>query len=1124
MARITIISLLYLHQCLILAMPNPTNITTDQSSLLFLKATITSDPHRILAGNWTAKSSVCGWVGVKCDYPRRQNSLRVVALNLADMDLSGLLPPQLGNLTFLSVLDLTHNRFTGHLPEGMANLRRLRVLDLGSNQFAGEIPSWLSLFPKLQVLSLAGNNFTGLVPQEALFNISGLEVLDLSKNGLKGIIQGAEMCRGLRRLRSLDLSSNEFHGPIPLSNGSDCTQLIRVYLYQNNFVGSIPKEIERLQKLDTLILDKNNLSGEVPKEIGNLVNLRIFQAAHNHIEGPLPHSIRNMSSSLQKIVLQNNQLNGAIPTWFGNLTFLKVLALHGNKFTGFIPQEMTKLTQLEVVDLKDTDLSGPIPDGFFNISTLKLVNLGSNHLSGNLAPSSAFVLPNLEKLILAQNDLSGSIPPSISNATKLALLSLWDNHLSGSIPDSLGELKVLEALDVGGNNLTNRNSESQELSFITPLTKCKHLKSLEVYDNPFHGILPKSVGNFSSSFQNFHAYNCGIYGTIPLEIGNLSGLSVLSIFGNDMTGSIPVTVRGLKELQQMDLSVNRFSGPLSSSLCDLPNLGTIYLFENQLYGPIPSCIGNLTSLIILHLGGNRLNSTLPSTLWNLKNILHLNLYSNSFSGSLSTEVGNLKAAIVMDLSENRFWGGIPDSISGLVNLINLSLAHNNFEGHIPLSIGGMLSLVTLDLSRNKLSGVIPISFEKLTYLSILDVSFNSLSGEIPSNGPFKNFTNQSFLFNNNEALCGDDPKFDVPPCQVNYGQRKRKRLNHKVMLAIGISTITVIFFVAGLIILVFLQRKGKTKEEGEEHGLLPLYSLERVSYNELLRTTDGFNHSNIIGEGASAVVYKGTYIDGINVVIKVFKLKKEWPLKSFERECKILRNLRHRNLTKVLSCCSNSEFKAMVLEYMPKGSLEQWLYGANCFLDLILRLNIMIDVAYALEYLHHGCQMPVAHCDLKPSNVLLDEEMVGHVADFGIAKLLCNHDSVAFTTTFATLGYIAPEYGMGGLISTSCDVYSYGIMLIETFTKRRPNDVMFSEDRSLISWVNDALCSPNGVIEVSDSNLFGPNEDKQSKKTECLTLILKLGVRCCAESPKERMSIKDVVSSLEKVKLNFMFK
>ncbi|CAH9137914.1 unnamed protein product [Cuscuta epithymum] len=1116
MARITIISLLYLHHCLILAMPNPTNITTDQSSLLFLKATITSDPHRILAGNWTATTSVCGWVGVTCDYPRRQNSLRVVALNLADMDLAGVLPPQLGNLTFLSVLDLTHNRFGGHLPGGMANLRRLRVLDLGSNQFAGKIPSWFSLFPKLQVLSLAGNNFSGLVPQEALFNISGLKVLDLSKNGLKGIIQGAEMCRGLRRLRSLDLSSNGFHGPIPLSNGSDCTQLIRVYLDQNNFVGSIPKEIGRLQNLDTLILDKNHLTGEVPTEIGNLINLRIFQAAHNQIEGPLPHSIINISL-LQKIVLPHNRLNGAIPTWFGNLTFLKVLALNDNKFTGFIPKEMTKLTQLEVVDLKDTGLSGPIPDGFFNISALKFVNLCGNHLYGNLAPSSAFMLPNLEKLILAQNDLSGSIPPSISNATKLTLLSLWDNYLSGAIPDSLGELKFLEALEVGGNNLTNGQPDSQELSFITSLTKCKHLKSLEVYDNPFHGMLPKSVGNFSSSFQNFHAYSCGIYGTIPLEIGNLSGLSVLSIFGNDLTGSIPVTFRGLKQLQQLDLSVNRFSAPMSSSLCELPNLGTIYLFQNQFYGPIPSCIGNLTLLIILHLGGNRLNSTLPSTLWNLKNILHLNLYSNSFGGSLSPEVGNLKAAIVIDLSENRFSGGIPDSISGLVNLINLTLAHNKFEGHIPLSIGGMLSLVTLDLSHNNLSGMIPMTFEKLTYLSIFDVSFNSLSGKIPSNGPFKNFKNQSFLFNNNEALCGDDPKFDVPPCQVNYDQRKRRRLNHKVILAFGIATVIVITFASGLIILVCLQRKGKIDKGGEEHGLLPLYSLERVSYNELLRTTDGFNYSNIIGEGASAVVYKGTYIDGINVAIKVFKLQKEWPLKSFERECKILRNLRHRNLTKVVSCCSNSEFKAMVLEYMPKGSLEQWLYDTNCFLDLILRLNIMIDVAYALEYLHHGCQMPVAHCDLKPSNVLLDEEMVGHVADFGIAKLLCNDDSFAFTTTFATLGYIAPEYGTEGLISTSCDVYSYGIMLIETFTKRRPNDVMFSEDRSLSCWVKDALCSTSGVIEVADSNLFGPNEDKHSKKTECLTIILKLGVRCCAESPKERMSIKDVVASLERV-------
>ncbi|XP_047266422.1 probable receptor-like protein kinase At3g17420 isoform X2 [Capsicum annuum] len=135
---------------------------------------------------------------------------------------------------------------------------------------------------------------------------------------------------------------------------------------------------------------------------------------------------------------------------------------------------------------------------------------------------------------------------------------------------------------------------------------------------------------------------------------------------------------------------------------------------------------------------------------------------------------------------------------------------------------------------------------------------------------------------------------------------------------------------------------------------------------------------------------------------------------------------------------------------MPNGSLEMYLYSHNYFLDIMKSLRIMIDVACALEYLHHGCSSPVIHCDLKPSNVLLDEDMVAHLSDFGISKLLGDDESELYTKTLASLGYIAPEYGQDGLVSTKYDVYSYGIMLLETFTRRKPSE--FEEDLSLKHW------------------------------------------------------------------------
>ena len=175
-----------------------------------------------------------------------------------------------------------------------------------------------------------------------------------------------------------------------------------------------------------------------------------------------------------------------------------------------------------------------------------------------------------------------------------------------------------------------------------------------------------------------------------------------------------------------------------------------------------------------------------------------------------------------------------------------------------------------------------------------------------------------------------------------------------------------------------------------------------------MHSTNNYSESNLIGKGSIGSVYKGILSDGIAVAIKVFNLQVEGALKSFDRECEVLKSLRHRNLTKVLGNCSNPDFKALVLKYMPNGNLDKWLHFRDHFLDLFQRINIMIDVACALEYLHYGYDAPVVHCDLKPSNILLDEDMVAHVSDFGIAKMFGEGESILHTHTLATLGYIAP--------------------------------------------------------------------------------------------------------------------
>ncbi|WMV32077.1 hypothetical protein MTR67_025462 [Solanum verrucosum] len=1052
------------------------NISTDEAALLALKSHISSHSNNILASNWSSSVPVCSWIGITCSSRHH----RVTALNISSMQLHGTIPPHLGNLSFLVSLNINNNTFHGDLPQELAHLQRLKFFYAKNNNFTGAIPSFLSLLPNLRFLNLSNNQFSGKIPS-SLSNLTKLQVLSIQ--------------------------SNFFEGEIPQELG-DLRYLIVLNLQYNQLSGSIPPSIFDISTMQVIALSGNNLTGKLPKTIcDHIPDLEGLYLSRNSLDGVIPPNLEKCRK-LQILQLGDNEFAGTVPRELANLTALTRLHIATLHLEGEIPMELGNLKKLQTLALSQNELTGSIPDSIFNISALQIIDFGQNKLSGTLPLDLGRGMPNLEIFFCGVNNLSGFISASISNSSKLRQLDLSQNSFTGPIPKSLGNLEYLEILNLQRNNFVSDST----LSFLASLTNCRNLKVLTLSGNPLDGVLPASVGNFSNSLQIFVADGCKLKGVIPKQISNLTRVTRMSLDNNELTGHIPKSVQAMLNLQQLSLQSNKIEGAIPHVICSLKNLGALLLSDNQFSGSVPSCLGNMTSLRELYLANNKLDSRLPSSLGNLQDLIVFDVSTNLFSGEIPLESGNLKAATHVDLSNNYFSGKIPSTLGSIDKLINLSLAHNRLEGPIPESFGKMLSLEYLDLSYNNLSGKIPKSLESLVYLQYLNMSFNELNGEIPTGGPFANVTSQSFL--SNDALCGDS-RFNVKPCLTKSTKKsRRKRVLAGLYILLGIGSLFML--TVGIVVL----RLRNTKKNASQKDVSLVKGHERISYYELEQATEGFNETNLLGNGSFSMVYKGILKDGIIFAAKVFNVQLEGAFKSFDTECEVLRNLRHRNLTKVITSCSNLDFKALVLEYMPNGTLDKWLYSHNLFLNLLQRLAIMIDVASAMDYLHNGYSTPVVHCDLKPSNVLLDQEMVAHVSDFGIAKMLGAGEAFVQTRTIATIGYIAPEYGQDGIVSTSCDVYSFGILMMETFTRIRPSDEIFTGDLSIQRWISDSF--PGELHKVVDSNLVLTGDEQIAAKMQCLSSIMELGLNCTLVRPDARISIKDALSTLKKIRLQLV--
>ncbi|XP_050234222.1 PTI1-like tyrosine-protein kinase At3g15890 [Mercurialis annua] len=297
-------------------------------------------------------------------------------------------------------------------------------------------------------------------------------------------------------------------------------------------------------------------------------------------------------------------------------------------------------------------------------------------------------------------------------------------------------------------------------------------------------------------------------------------------------------------------------------------------------------------------------------------------------------------------------------------------------------------------------------------------------------------------------------------------------------------------------------RKGRKKQ--------PTWRI--FSLKELHAATNNFNYDNKLGEGGFGSVYWGQLWDGSQIAVKRLKVWSNKADMEFAVEVEILARVRHKNLLSLRGYCAEGQERLIVYDYMPNLSLLSHLHGqhaAECLLDWKRRMNIAIGSAEGIAYLHHHATPHIIHRDVKASNVLLDSDFQAQVADFGFAKLIPDGATHVTTRVKGTLGYLAPEYAMLGKASESCDVYSFGILLLELASGKKPLEKLNATvKRTITDWALPLACERK-FSELADPKLNGKFEEQELKR------VVLVAIMCAHNRPEKRPTMLDIVELLK---------
>ncbi|XP_042490178.1 probably inactive leucine-rich repeat receptor-like protein kinase At3g28040 [Macadamia integrifolia] len=913
-------------------------------------------------------------------------------------------------------------------------------------------------------------------------------------------------------LDSLGLSGN-------IGRGLEKLQSLQVLsLSRNNFTGTISPEISNVSSLNRLNLSHNSLSGRIPNELASMASLKFLDLSENSLSGPIPVNMFDNLSSLRFVSFADNLLEGPIPSSLPKCSSLSGLNLSNNHLSGnpsFV-NGIWSLARLRILDISHNVFSGSVPDGVSALHNLKELQLQGNQFSGSL-PSDIGFCPHLSRLDLGDNLFTGDLP-NLQRLNFLRFLKLSNNKLTGNFPDWIGDMSSLEYLDLAGNDIS--------------------------------GYLPASIGDLKL-LNYLILSNNGLTGEVPTSLAYCSRLSVLRLRGNGFNGSIP---HGLFDLglNEIDLAKNWFDGSIPPGSSPLfSSLQILDLSNNKLRGVIPTEMGLFSNLRYLNLSWNNLQSSLPPKLDLFQNLKVLDLRNNALYGSIPEDLCSSNSLSILQLDGNSLSGPIPEEIGNCSSLTLLSLSHNHLNGSIPKEISKLDKLTILKLELNKLSGEIPMELGRLNNLLAVNISYNRLEGRLPMGAIFQNL-DQSAL-QGNLGICSPLLK---GPCKMNSpkplvlnpfannipmnsnntvpGPSNSARIRDSRFLRFPtiIAMAAAISIVIGVIVVSLLNASARRNLSFVDTALESMCSSsQRSGSSATVRFTlfgtrssgewvnnpeSLVNKACEIGNGVFGTVYKASLGEGRIVAIK--KLTTSNIIQSpddFDREVRILGNARHPNLITLKGYYCSPQYQLLMSDYAPSGSLQSILHERSPSSPPISwanRFKIALGTAKGLAYLHHSFNPPIIHYNIKPSNILLDENYNPKISDFGLARLLTKLDKHVINSRFqSALGYVAPELACQSLrVDEKCDIYGYGVMILELVTGRRP--VEYGEDDVVIlsDHVRVLLEQGNALDCVDPSMTEYPEEE--------VLPVLKLGLVCTSQIPSSRPSMAEVVQILHVIR------